>query len=340
MVDEYCHHDVAVYAGYLNDKKKLLESSSGGVATAMAEYMIEHGGYVAGVAYSKDYYEAEYILSNEKNDIAKLKGSKYISSRKKDIYPQIKRLLDEGKRVLFFGLPCSVAALYKFLGTRSKNLITCELICQGPTGSEVHRQYVEHLESKFRGKIVDFSVRHKKDSWKEINLYALFDNGKVFIKPFYDTEYGYAFSVYGKEGCYHCRFKGNNRCADIMIGDFWGASAADIFYNELGVSSIFAETDKGNDFIKSIKGISLFPTTFEKAVKSNPMVVESRKIDQSREVFLNLLSAKGLIYAANYSVSWAARIKRSLKGIIPSFLKPVIKKLYQIVIGRHKSRLH
>ena len=50
MFEEYVEHDIAVYGGYLRDDEKLMESTSGGIATALSEYMIEQGGYVAGVA--------------------------------------------------------------------------------------------------------------------------------------------------------------------------------------------------------------------------------------------------------------------------------------------------
>ena len=83
MFDGYNKHDVSVYGGYLVDESKLMQSSSGGIATALAEYMIEQGGYVAGVAYSEDFYKAEYILIHSISEISKLKGSKYIECGQK-----------------------------------------------------------------------------------------------------------------------------------------------------------------------------------------------------------------------------------------------------------------
>ena len=122
-------HDIAVYGGYIDDDDKLMQSASGGIATALAEQMINAGGFVAGVAYSKDFYKAEYIVTNNKRDLEKLKSSKYIETDKKDIYNKVKSLLEQDKKVLFIGLPCVVAAMYNFLGKRFENLLTCELIC-------------------------------------------------------------------------------------------------------------------------------------------------------------------------------------------------------------------
>ncbi len=329
MYKEYEKHDVAVYAGYLTDDAELMQCSSGGIATAMSRYVLEkkvnEGGYVAGVAYSKDFYNAEYILIHDESELDKLKGSKYIECDKNNIYSEVKRLVENGENVLFFGLPCAVAALYKYIGSRPDNLLTCELICHGATSAKIHRDYVTYLENKYKSKIVDFSVRYKKKGWTPLYLHAEFANGKVFEKPFYDTEYAFGFSTWGREACYSCKFKGNNRQGDIMLGDFWGATETDEYWNKNGVSSVFAETEKGNEFLKSVPGIKLFPTTFEKAVKKNPMVIKSKTKKENRDKFSALLAEKGLMYAAKHSVGIKTRIARKIPNSVILALKKVIK---------------
>ena len=59
MYEAYNQHDIAVYAAYLEDNAKLLQSASGGVATALSEWVLSQGGHVAGVAYSEDFRRAE-----------------------------------------------------------------------------------------------------------------------------------------------------------------------------------------------------------------------------------------------------------------------------------------
>lgn len=316
MLEEYSNHDIAVYAGYIDDNVKLLQSASGGVATALSEFWIDNKGVVVGVAYSEDFHSAEYITVREKSDLSKLKGSKYIDCDKKNIYTDVKNMLENGEKVLFFGLPCIIAALYKFIGKRHENLMTCELVCHGPTHKRVHEEYVKRLEKKYRSKIVNFSVRYKKDAWHPPYLRAEFKNGKIFESPFYSTEYGFAFRTLAKESCYNCHFKGNNRQADIMIGDFWGANSSDEFWNKNGVSSIFAETEKGNNFIKEVPSLKLFDTTFERAVAENPMVVVSRKPNKNKDNFSEMLSNKGLFYAVSHSVSFKTKVKKMIKRLL------------------------
>lgn len=329
MYKEYANHDVAVYAGYLTDDAELLQCSSGGIATALSKHMLANnvirGGYVAGVSYGKDFHNAEYILIHDESELDKLKGSKYIECDKNNIYSEVKKLINDGERVLFFGLPCTVATLYKYIGSRPENLLTCELICHGATSAKIHRDYVAYLENKYKSKIVNFSVRYKKKGWMPLYLHAEFANGKVFEKPFYDTEYAFGFSTWGRKSCYSCKFKGNNRCGDIMIGDFWGATEKDEFWNKNGVSSVFAETEKGNEFLKSVPGIKLFPTTFERAVEKNPMVIKSKTKKGNCDKFSALLKEKGLMYAAKHSVGLKTRIARKIPNSFIRILKKVVK---------------
>ena len=325
MYSEYNEHDVAVYGGYLEDNTKILQSTSGGIATALSEFMLQQGGYVVGVTYSDNFYKAEYVVIDSISDVHKLKGSKYIDCDKKNIFFDVKKMLDTGKKVLFFGLPCIVGALYSFIEKRPENLLTCELVCHGPTYAKVHSDYIYFLERKYKSKIVDFSVRYKNGAWTPGYLYAKFDNGRVFLKPFYETEYGVAFSILGKKPCYNCKFKGNNRKADIMIGDFWGATEDDVFWNQYGVSSIFAETERGNSFLKSTPGLKLFETSFDKAVQKNQMVIKSKIQNKYRDKFLDLFSKKGLIYAAKHCHGWKGFLKNLVKKVIPFKIKLKIK---------------
>lgn len=334
MYHDYDKHDVAIYGGYLDDNAKILQSASGGIATALSEFMLQQGGYVAGVAYSEDLYKAEYVIIHNMADIHKLKGSKYIESDKKNIYSEVKELIDSGEKVLFFGLPCIVGALYNYIGSRPENLLTCELICHGPTLPKIHQDYITFLERKNKSKIIEFSVRYKIEAWKPVYLYAKFENGHVFKKPFYETEYGIAFSILPKQSCYNCKFKGNNRQADIMIGDFWGAVETDVFWNKYGVSSIFAETEKGNSFLKSLPGIKLFPTTFERAVEKNPMVITSIKRKNNRDKFAKLLSEKGLIYAVKHTTSYKKRVAKAVLRLVPHRIRPIIKTIARKILLR------
>lgn len=320
-------HDIATYAGYIADEKELMECTSGGIATALARKMIKSGGYVAGVAYSSDFYKAQYEIVHHEDQLDKFKGSKYIEVDKGTIYSDVKTLLDEGHMVLFFGLPCVVAAMRKFLAKDYKNFLAVELICHGPTSSKVHHQYIEYLEKKYNSKVIDFAARKKYQQWTPSYLYAKFENGKSFQDEFSNTEYGYAFRVMGKRRCYNCQFRGNNRTGDIMIGDFWGATEKDVFWNKKGVSAILVQTEKGNQFLKSISEIRLFDTTYEKIVANNPNIINPRQPHPMGEKFEKLFTQYDLFYATKHS----KRLRTRLKRFIPKSLMPYVKKVYRAI---------
>lgn len=338
MYEDLKGHSISIYGGYINNNKDLLESASGGMATALSRRMIRDGGYVAGVVYSEDMYSAEYIVTNDEKDLDRLKGSKYIDANKNDIYNKVKKLLDAGEKVLFTGLPCIVGALNLMLGREYDNLITCELVCHGPTHTQVHAQYVRYLEEKYGSKVVDFSVKHKEGKWIPTYLYAKFEDGQVFKKEFADTEYGYAFTVYGKNACYKCKFKGNNRTADIMIGDFWGVSEKDRFYNELGVSVVFVHTAKGQKYLESIDELTLFETDFETAVRKNQKVIVSKKKHPEKDSFEKNFKEGGLMYAIEKSSFKSVNAKRGIYNKLPGFVRPLGRKIYYTIV-KLKKRL-
>lgn len=330
MFEEFKNHDVAVYAGYMTDNSKLLKSTSGGIATALGEYVIGQGGYVAGVSYTVDFKSVEYIIVNDMENLYKLRGSKYVDSEKKTVYADVQNLLNQGKLVLFTGVPCTVAALHKRVG-RPENLISCELICHGPTLPKVHQDFISDIEKRYNSKATEFSVRYKKGTWTPAYLRTKFTDGQVFEKPFYETDYGFAFEVLGKESCYYCPFRGNQRTGDIMIGDFWGATKSNPYWNDKGVSVIFAETKKGDEIIKKVQGIKLFDTDFESAVKENQMVVYTKNKDPRMDSFKEMLDQRGLHYAVKHTRSKSERIKALIKEVIPKSLVLTTKKFYHMI---------
>lgn len=305
--------DIAAYAGYVEDEAMLLSCSSGGIATALACAMIQRGGYVAGVAYADDFKSARYIVTNRLEDIERLKGSKYVEADKGTVYAEVQALLDRGESVLFFGLPCVVAALRTYLKKDYEQLVAVELICHGPTVQKVHRDYIEHLEKTYGGRVVDFTVRRKQGAWLPSYLYAAFDNGREMSKPFYHTEYGYGFVMMAKKACYSCRFRGENRTGDLMLGDFRGAREQDAFWHPYGVSAILVGSERGQALLHATKGIRLFETTYERIVQNNLNIIQPREMQPRSEKFQQLIVDHDLFYAAQHSKHWTTRLKAWLK---------------------------
>ena len=62
-----------------------MKSSSGGAFTLLAEYVLDKGGYVCGVAYTKGSL-VQHIIINTKDELDRLRGSKYVQADTNNVY--------------------------------------------------------------------------------------------------------------------------------------------------------------------------------------------------------------------------------------------------------------
>ena len=99
--------------------------------SVLAEYVLEKGGYVCGAAYSEDYCSVFHKIIFSKDELGKIRGSKYVQSVIGNTYSEIKKILQQDKWVLFTGCPCQVAGLRMFLGKDYKKLIAVDIVCHG-----------------------------------------------------------------------------------------------------------------------------------------------------------------------------------------------------------------
>ena len=137
-----------VYACYNTDMDVRLNSSSGAVFSSLAEYVLEQQGVVYGVAISEDCYSAEFISVTSKEQLTKLRGSKYLQAKVGNTYRLVKGDLVSGKLVLFSGTGCQVNGLKKFLGKEYNNLICVDVICHGAPSPALWRKYAIYQEQK------------------------------------------------------------------------------------------------------------------------------------------------------------------------------------------------
>ncbi len=330
------------YSGFYRDTQKLLQSASGGGASVLSAIILTGGGATFGACYSPDFRTAEFACVESPEDLGRLKGSKYIPTLKRvlldgeyvPLWPLVAEKLQEGREVLFTGLGCDVAALKSYLSANrvdSSRLYTVDLICFGPAIPEVHRQYVEGLEKKYHSRIKSFTVRHKAKGWTPPYIRAEFEDGREFLIPFYESDYGMSFSRFTREQCSKCRFKGTGHQADITVGDYWGMTPEMEGWNPDGVSIFIVRTEKGEDLISRIdpQEFALRAEDVRFVVENNPMYYESRKRPESYGKFCDDLVSVGLHRAVvnqmgrmNYC---KMKVKKYLKEHIPAPAKRLIK---------------
>lgn len=319
------------YSGYLKDKDEVRSCSSGGLATAISRGAIKHGFIVYGVRYSSDWKKSEYTRITDITEVSQLKSSKYSQSFKGQIYYYLKKDLMEGKQVVFFGLPCEIAAIANFFSKYRENLFLIELVCHGPTSPKVHEEYCQNLEAKFHSTLTYFNLRFKKDgNWKPYYILAKFANGADYSEEFSESSYGKAFLHFKRPSCNVCSFKDGKLQGDLMIGDYHYAHDGMIEYNPSGVSIALVHNNKGKELIDMCSELfSFFPASEHGAMMNeaihHPIAKTIASTSFAKKVIIGDLESASklpIVYFCDKCVklknevfSELSKIKKSLKKI-------------------------
>lgn len=262
-------------------------STSGGAYTALAETMLEKGGYISGAIYNDGFTGVHNYVTNNPEDLEKLRSSKYLQSNAEGIYKQIKQLLIKGEKVLSCGTPCQMAALRSFLHHDFENHVIVDFICRGVNSPKVYRAYLDSLEKKYNSKIVYIKAKNKELGWRNLTRKVTFANGQSYYGVLMDDDFrrGYHTNVFCRPSCYDCRFKGFPRIADITIADYWGIENVDKNLDmNIGTSMILLNSDKGVAFFDQIKDkLEYRETDYESILGGNIALyksIEPAKIDR------------------------------------------------------------
>ncbi|NLA83437.1 MAG: 4Fe-4S dicluster domain-containing protein [Clostridiales bacterium] len=340
------------YAAILKDTDFLKNSASGGAFVALAMYTLHNNGVVFGCTMN-DGLKPEHICIDSFNDIHKLQGSKYVQSDLKDTYYEIKKYLKSNRLVLFTGTPCQVAGLKSYLGKEYDNLITADLICHGVPSYSFFKSYIQWIEWKLEGKIIDFRFRIKEKCWGHGAKVVYKKNGIVkekSIVPIESCYYYYFLKGYiYRESCYECPYAGPYRIGDFTFGDYWGIDKVHPEVNRSnGVSLVLVNTQKGLQIINGVDPFNIFDgsrkyknsfkindclylieSDFEKARQYNGQLNYPVIRHKEREIILNIFREEGFKAVADkyYNDMKKQIIMYKIKAIIPTPIKSKIKKI-------------
>ncbi len=283
--------ETEAYAAYNKDLETRLQSSSGGVFTLLAKYILEKEGVVFGAALTEDGKLVEHICVGDESCLSKLQGSKYVQSQMGETYSLAKTALDSGKAVLFTGTPCQIEGLYSFLGKDYDNLITQDIICHGVPSPKVWKTWIEELEKKYKSEIETVSFRDKKYGGSGFSCKYSFKNKKQVRIKRSDDLYMRAFlsDVILRPSCYNCAFKSVHRRADITLADFWGINHVFPDMNDnKGISLVLVHSLKGKKVWNEISEQMCIRETDPQVVnKCNPAAVCSAKMHPKRYEFMS-----------------------------------------------------
>ena len=283
-----------VFAAYNKDEAVRIDSTSGGIHSALANVMYNRNAYVCGAVYNDDY-TVSHFTSPDKTMLPKIRSSKYLQSSMNGQFKEIRNLLREGNEVFYCGTPCQVHALYNFLRRPYENLTTCDFICRGVNSPKVFLSYMNMLEKEFGSKAINIKFKNKKWGWHNFSMRVNFANGLQYCKDrWHDLFFiGYLQSGnFSRPSCYECQFKGFPQKADITLADFWGIEKIDpTMDQDKGTSLVMINSDKGMELFNLIKNqIEWKEFTMEDARSGNPALDLSLKaVNNDRDDFFKAL---------------------------------------------------
>lgn len=315
---------ISTYAAYSKDIKLRLESSSGAIFSLLAEKVLQQAGIIYGVTMSRDCQYAEYVRIDNREDLAKLRGSKYLQARVGNTYKKVKNDLEAGLSVLFSGTGCQVNGLKGFLGKDYENLYCVDVICHGVPSPKLWRKYVQYVESEVDAKLINVNFRCKDDGWSDFGIKRMDSNHKAMYVSKDKDPYMLMFlrDYCLRPSCYECVAK-QHKLSDLTIADFWGINKVLPEMNDRnGVSLVILRTGKGSELFDRIKtDIVCKKVSYEDGVRGNPAEYRSAKRPEERNYFFDDMAALSFDelkakYAVPTPVSLKQKIKKSIKKLI------------------------
>lgn len=243
------------YGAHTKNKEYIMNSSSGGLFSEIANLFISQGGVVCGVTIDANHKVFHTVIDSV-DDIPLLQGSKYVQSDLARCYPQIEHTLSSGKKLLFTGTPCQVSAVKRLY--KSPNLYTLDVLCHGVPSQKLFDEYIKYLEKKHGGRLTEIAFRDKeRNGWSITQRYKIEKKGKenTYYLDRHLSEYfsGFLRNMTQRESCYACPYTTIEREGDITLADFWGVDKVrpELFFAD-GTSLLFANSERGDDLIQGV----------------------------------------------------------------------------------------
>lgn len=308
------HDEQEIYAAKHVSSEVKAKSASGGAFTAISDVILKNGGIIVGSVYGEDMAVFHTFARNEA-ERDRMRGSKYTYSLcGKEIFHEVKQLLDDGKCVMFTGTPCQNAALKATLGKDYENLFLVDILCHGICAPKIYADYLSSLAQTDR--VIDINFRHSTENWHApVTLVNYEKKGARQGNP----ENAY-FKIFVqnrvlRESCYRCSYASFSRVSDITLGDFWGIENCHAEFDAPdGVSVITVNTPKGKELLMQVADLILLPCAPADCSHEQLNGLRERKRD---ETFLKEYREKGYQYVAKkYTYkSLSLRIREALYKI-------------------------
>lgn len=287
------------YMAINKDVKVLKESSSGGVFSALASYVLNRGGVVFGAQLDEKTKVVEHVCVNSESEMYRIRKSKYYQSNMGNIFKKVLEELKKDKLVLFSGTACQIVSIYSFVPRKYyDNLITVDVLCHGVSSKKIVDSYIASEEKRFGKKIKSFQFRIKESfGWQSgggTKMKLVFEDDSFHIDENVIDDFFLAFNnnVALRESCYVCKYCGIKRISDFTISDFWGVKeerASKELQNN-GVSILVCNSDKSKNVLCLLYNyLYIEKITRDEAIPYNNAFTEPNKRPNNRDEFTSMM---------------------------------------------------
>lgn len=317
-----------VFAAKLKDTNTVLKSTSGGVFSALANAILDQNGIVYGSAYDADL-TVRHIAVEKRNDLEKLRGSKYVQSNTEGVYKKIKEQLNNGRFILFSGTGCQAGGLKAFLGKEYPNLFTVDIVCHGVPSPLLFKTYLEWMSQRLKGTVTEYSFRNKEKSGWDLVMKAKSPQKQISRYGFFDPYYcAFLEGKTYRESCYKCKFANSKRVSDITLGDYWGIEKEHPdFYDKKGVSLVLINSEKGKKLWNEVKNQTAYIVSdIDKASQMNKNLLSPSIRPFSRDTIYTGFDGNFNTYVKT-KLHTGPRLKTRMKRLIPKTVKSHIKQM-------------
>lgn len=245
-----------VYKGYAIDNHIRKNASSGGIITAILQWLIKNGEIdgVIQIGMSKSNpIENEVFLSTTTDDLLWCAGSRYAPASP---LISIDNFLQKDGRYAFVGRPCDVRALRKYSNINpivdKKVRYIFSFFCAGTPSLEASKKLIRAMgaeESTLK------TITYRGNGWPG---YAQVEDASGIHQMEYEKSWG---GILGRTKQQFCRIcpEGTGDEADISCGDGWNLTPDRIpdFSEGEGMNIIFARTELGRELLKQVQDFAI-----------------------------------------------------------------------------------
>ena len=312
--------DVKPYGAQNRDISVRKASSSGGVFSALCDWMFGQDGVVYGAIMNEDH-TVEHVGVLTEDGVAAMRGSKYVQSDSTEAIRTAIEILAKGIPVLFSGTPCEIAGLYAALDEkRPEHLLTIDFVCHGVPSPTVYESYVKGLEKSYGSEVISYGFRDKRLGWKNFSAVAQFKNGAEYTGTQSEDPFllGFLNNLYLRPSCYNCNnLRYGHHLSDITMADLWGAETiCKQKDDDTGLSLVFTNTPRGKRILESLPGLELFAIDNISVLKHvNPSIYAPVEIPASRKAFFKSFRRDGFEKDRIIKLITASRGQRFIKSL-------------------------